>query len=278
MIIKETFILKTEEQPDVFIFSFLCLETLFVNLQILRYYSLFPHIHIFIPDFDDTRKKFEEHKRYLDIKKLATSINFIKLNTNNGNVNSAGLSESLRYYFSNMNFKNTIITFQDVWLLDIFKFFGYYAKYLFLKKESIFYDTLINSGTYKAIGNDFMISNISMKDKMINFPTDHPGNYEVSFLKLFLSTNYLRLTTDHNRQNIIHQYGYSSVVGKAHVHTFEEKKHYIKLFENFYNTKIEYDIDSIRKNESKPINTTEPWPQKYLAQSFDDNTAIFLPL
>jgi len=263
----------SNQKPDVFIWAFKDLETMYIQIQMLKYYNYFNDIYVYFPDNGkQVENRIINDSRFHDIESNVKKINFLQMNIELKEKNSYGLLECWQDYFKIHNDSNYTVCFsaQDIWLLDIFKFINYYSKLIFSKKDCLVYHSLYKEDTAEIFGNDYFIMKNDIGNNVFNnslFKNNDPFKYEENFVNIIRSNyDFMSFNYPIRKREYIHQYGYSNIVGKVHVHSIEEKIHYINLWQNFYNHKLDFVKERLEK-ESKGATG------KLLANTLNDNTA-----
>jgi len=240
-------------------------ETAYITIQILHYWNFFDKIFVYFPKgiFND---------RVNDIKNISNKIE-IKFINHLRNINIKDMySADILYQYYRLNdylgFDYTFVTFQDIWLLDFKRYKIFFDNMIKQNSEILSYYTPVEGD----IATDMFILKNSDNVKNIMISDSFRNIQYAEFEKIFGHEVQTKLNGYYinTKENKIHQYGYNSILGKAHVHTIKQKLHYINMFEKLYNIKLSYNKDLLEENKSN----TSDIQHQHLAKNLEDNEIL----
>lgn len=223
-------------------------QSLYVSLQMLKFYNIFNKIVVLMPQ--DVIDNFNNNCTYKN--KISDLVDeFILSPTYPGyeHARNAGNYDGIVIYFENKNNNNAkhmLYMAEDVWLMNIESFTDYYNKYLILNKEAVLYYQDVGK-IWIGYGGDFFILNSSEKVRMKNIiETTH--NSELSeplMCRHFKGIDALHITQTNASYNVYWAYGYSCAVGKSHMHHGPTKVQYANFWKEYYNHHILYEESTL---------------------------------
>jgi len=244
-------------------------ETAYISTQILNNHNIFDKIVLCFP-----KNGKYEYNSIEKIKNISDKIE-IKFINNLRDINikdmySADVIYDYFYKKEFIGYDYTLILYQDTWLLDINKFKKHFENFKNQDCEIMSYYTC----TTGDVATDFfLLKNCeNVRNYFIANEFKNIGRAQFEYIFGNGVQNNLKCYFYNTKETKIHQYGYSSVTGKVHLHTYVQKKYYIDLYEKYYNIKVDYDnyLLSLEDNKSNKHDIQH----KHLAGNFEDNGAI----
>jgi hypothetical protein len=238
--------------------------TLFLNLKILKFYkTIYPNVikNIYVVG--------SEYEPESDLMQKIKDLKIVKKFTFIKNVSAASIHPIMCHWsYAELDHKDrsqyVYLISSDLFILNIEKFLthckkmiedgfnamGYYCNYGTgepLLKADRYFDIFAKSSRYENLLNERV--SLSALETIYNtyFLNERPildGPYSDLPLSCNLDHYFL-----FNKSNWWHQYGYNSIIGRAHLHKKESKLYYLKLWEERYNFHLNIDEDTLIKED-----------------------------